>query len=128
MPLNVYWHDDKKKILRSDAVGQWTWEEYDAMVDRAAAMIREVSHDVGIISDISRSERMPKGSPMQHLRYTKSVLPPNVKAMITVGKYSLFASAIISAFLKVYSSKNIKMQVAASEAEALKLLETDSVA
>jgi hypothetical protein len=124
MPLTYHWQDDAKTIFRCNLVGDWSWNEYDQMVDHVTKTIREVGHDVSIITDITQSAKMPKGSPMQHLRKTKDAMPPNVKTMITVGKYSLFASAILNAFLKVYSQKRIRMQLVATEAEAQQLLRT----
>jgi hypothetical protein len=56
----------------------------------------------------------------------KTRFPPNVKTMINVGTYSLFTTSIINAFLKVYSKGNVKMMMAANEAEALKILEAES--
>jgi hypothetical protein len=127
MAINVYWQDDTWTILRCDVIGEWTWEDYDIMVDRASAMIREVGHEVNLISDVSSSAQMPKGNALQHLRRVKTILPPNVKLMITVGQFSLYTSTILNAFLKVYARDSLRFMMAKTVEDAQNMIVKQSV-
>lgn len=89
MPLQVYWIDADKTIIRCDSEGKWTWEEYHAALDQIAAMMRAVSHRVDMINVEGPGSTMPAGSPQPHFARAAKVLPSNVGLNITVVKSTL---------------------------------------
>jgi len=117
MPLNVYWDNDQKTIIRCDSSGRWTWEEYHTALEQIAGMMRTVSHRVHMINVEGPNAAMPSGSPKTHFGRAVKVLPDNAGANIMIVK-SAWGRAIASLMSKLPGNTMDKIEMFGSVEEA----------
>jgi hypothetical protein len=126
MPLHVYWDNHEKTIIRCEADGLWTWDEYHQALDQIAAMMREVEHRVDLMN-IRGNDRasMPRGSAMPHFKRAMKIMPPNRGLMVLVTN-SAFGKSMVSVFLKVYGQiSGDRLVMAGSIEEAYRRIAED---
>jgi hypothetical protein len=119
MPIETRWEDDSKSILIFDlSSGDWTWEEYDKIVDVTMAEIKQIPHTVSVI--IVPSMRNPKGSPVSHLQRVLMLQPPNIDVFVLVNA-NYFTRSINTLMIKLYPklSKQLVFARTADEAHAI---------
>jgi hypothetical protein len=104
MPLQVMWDDEAKTIIRSEGVGEWTWEEFHEGLQKVVQMMKTVNHRVDLIIHNRPDSHSPKGSGMPHFQRAIRIMPPNVGCTVFVNT-NTFARAIISIFTTVYKNK-----------------------
>jgi len=100
MPIQVYWEDADKTIVRYDFEGAWTWDELYAVYYKAIDMETSVPHRVDIILDMRYSHRIP-GNALLHLKNLSEKQPPNVGLSIFVTT-NTFLTSMYNMAIKVY--------------------------
>jgi hypothetical protein len=100
MPIQVYWEDSEKTIVRYDFQGMWTWDDLYAVYYQAIAMETSVPHRVDIILDMLTSQRIP-GNALLHLKNLSEKQPPNVGLSIFVTR-NAFVISMYNMAIKVY--------------------------
>ncbi len=61
MSVRIDWDDDRQQILRVTVEGRWAWDDLDAALRDAIALMDSVDHKVHFIIDI-RSSQFNAGS------------------------------------------------------------------
>jgi len=59
MPIEIYWDNEEKTIIRQDFVGKWAKEDYFRSLDESYAMTMSVSHPVDTIIDMTHNQTNP---------------------------------------------------------------------
>lgn len=125
MPLNVVWDNEAKTIIRSEGVGEWTWEEFHEALQKIVEMMKTVEHRVDLIHNHVPGSRRPSGSGMPHFQRAIRIMPPNIGLNIFVNTNS-FGRAIVSIFTRVYGGQSSgKLIMVASLEEAYALIRKD---
>jgi hypothetical protein len=104
MPLNVFWDNEAKTIIRSEGEGEWTWEEFHEGLQKIVEMMKTVDHRVDLIHNHQPGSKRPSGSGMPHFQRAIRVMPPNVGLTVFVNT-NAFARAIVAIFTRVYSKQ-----------------------
>jgi hypothetical protein len=93
MPIQVFWDNPQKTILRCDFGETWTLEEYHVAIDDMHGMVTSVPHRVHIISDFSRSRTSPTGllSAGPHIESRK---PINMGLNVIIGAKGFIKSML----------------------------------
>ena len=99
MSVLVAWDNQPQTVLRIDLAGQWGWKEYDAAIDQAYTMIREVAHTVDLIINLSESLAFPPMQSQRHFQRMLNQKPENVGMIIAAGGDS-FVSGLFASFLQ----------------------------
>ena len=99
MSLPVAWDNQAQTVLRIDLAGQWGWKEYDAAIDEAYAMIREVDYTVDVIIDLSDCAAFPQIQSLRHFQRMLTQKPDNLGMMIASGG-DPFVSGLFASFLQ----------------------------
>jgi hypothetical protein len=86
MPSHVFWDNDEKTVIRNEAEGRWTWEEYHEGVDRIVTMMHSIPYRVDLITVSMPNAVMPKGSVVPHFQRALRLLPANTGLLIVVNK------------------------------------------
>src|SRR5215813_9922042 len=97
MPINVFWDDDAKTIIRSEGEGAWTWEEFHQGLAKIVEMMNSVPHRVDLIHASRPDSRRPSGSGMPHYQRAARLMPPNAGMSIFVTS-NAFGRAIVNIF------------------------------
>ena len=84
MPIEVFWDDDPKTILRARFVGDWTWVEYHAANERLMQMAAEVDYPFDVISDLTDSNGLPPGNLLAEIGRGHNITAPNQRSTVTV--------------------------------------------
>ncbi|NDJ53112.1 MAG: hypothetical protein GYB68_08530 [Chloroflexi bacterium] len=102
MPIEVYWYDDKHRLLMTDYQGEWTIEDLFSMGKQAAEHLDQVDHPVILFQHV-HSMHVPRGllgnfpqlSQLPHLSH------PNAEGYIIIGASGLVAR-MVQIFTQVY--------------------------
>jgi hypothetical protein len=97
MAISIVWDNENKTVLRIDFEGRWDWSAYDAAIDEAYAIIRQMDYKVNVISQMSLDMAFPQGLPLRHLQRTQKLMPGNVGYFMVVGG-NWAARAVLLAF------------------------------
>lgn len=126
MPLNVFWDDEAKTIIRSEGVGAWTWDEFHESLEKIVDMAQTVEHRIDLIHFPQPGSHVPPGSGVPHYQRAMRTMPPNVGLNIFINA-NTFGRMIISIFMNVYGSgqTNGKLAAVASLEDAYKLIRKD---
>jgi hypothetical protein len=100
MPIQIYWEDTEKTIVRYDFQGAWTWDDLYAVYYQAIDMETSVPHRVDIILDMRTSQRIP-GNALLHIKNIAEKQPPNVGLSIFVTT-NAFITSMYNMAIKVY--------------------------
>ncbi len=99
MSLVVVWDNQDRTVLRIDVAGQWGWKEYDAAIDQAYGMIREIEHSVDLIFNLTDSQAFPPIQSQRHFQRMLTLMPANAGMIIAAGGDS-FVSGLFASFLQ----------------------------
>src|SRR5262245_51796 len=102
MPVNIYWDNEEKTIVRMEYVGRWTWEELFTATTQSHTMLDEVAHKVDFIHVWLQSDGMPP-SVLVHAKNLIEKRHPNVGVVVLVWSNTLI-KAMWTAFSKVYAN------------------------
>jgi hypothetical protein len=100
MPVNVYWEDADKSIVRYDFEASWTWDELYAAYYEAIAMETSVTYRVDVILDMRRSNRIPANA-LLHVKNLSEKQPPNIGVSIFVTT-NTFIISMVNMAIKAY--------------------------
>lgn len=102
MPIQVRWSEVHNGVLMLTFDGNWTWDDYYRMGERARDLISIRTTPVHVLYDLRTSTAHVK-SPVMHLRHFAAHLPPNARLglHVYVGA-TTFWKACITAFSRVY--------------------------
>ena len=84
MPIDVFWDDDAKTILRARFVDDWTWAEYHAANQLLMQMAGEIDHLFDVISDLTESNGLPPGNLLAEIGRGHNITAPNQRTTVTV--------------------------------------------
>lgn len=89
MPINVYWYDENKHIIRYDFVNIWTREDLLAATETVFAFLDSVNHPVDSIVDMQNSNTSPiriwLSMAFRDAPFLNSRVHPNHRLMVIVG-------------------------------------------
>ena len=117
MPIDVFWEDEAKTILRANFIGSWTWNELHTSVQRGWDMAAEVDYPVIKLNDWRESAPLPPGNVLEHFATVNNKIP-DFQAVISVGT-SPIISAIIPIAKQISGNQNRFMVGTIEEAYAL---------
>lgn len=120
MPIEVYWGNDEKTVMRFVFQKPWTWDDFYRAVDRHFVMLRGVDHLVYAITDVSQAGTIPP-SALSHGRYYWKHWPPNLATIIIIGANPLFL-AMDNLFHRLYGDGHSHLRYANSVEEALSII------
>ena len=84
MPIDVFWDDGEKTIIRARFVGDWTWTEYHAANAQMMQMATEIDHLFDVISDLTESNGLPAGNLLAEIGRGHNITAPNQRSTVTV--------------------------------------------
>ena len=100
MPIKYSWEDASQEILLFDlTIGDWTWEQYDRIVDEVFAIVQAIPHTVSVI--ILPPPHNPHGSPLPHLQRVLALHPKNIDVFVLVNA-NYFTRSINQLMIKLY--------------------------
>jgi hypothetical protein len=100
MPIQVYWEDTERTIVRYDFQGVWTWDDLYGVYYQAIAMETSVTHRVDIILDMRSGSRIPANA-LLHIKNLSEKQPSNVGLSIFVTS-NAFIISMYNMAIKVY--------------------------
>ena len=103
MPIEIAWEDDAHTILLQTIVGEYTIQDYQAMVDESVRWMRQEDHAVHIISDFRRAGSTPVNA-LAGARHAEKHMAPNQGLVIFVG-----ANALVQTFVNVARRAGLKV-------------------
>lgn len=100
MPIQVYWEDTEKTIVRYDFQGAWNWDDLYEVYYQAIDMETSVPYRVDIVLDMRASHRIP-GNALLHIKNISEKQPPNVGLSVFVTT-NAFITSMYNMAIKVY--------------------------
>lgn len=100
MPIQLYWEDTEKTIVRYDFQGAWAWDDLYAVYYQAIEMETSVPHRVDIILDMRSGSRIPANA-LLHIKNLSEKQPPNVGLSIFVTS-NAFVTSMYNMAIKVH--------------------------
>jgi len=79
------WDDSEKTVIRMYIGDYWDWDDLNAAIDDVSAMMREVSHQVDVITVMRPTSALPDGNAMYNIRTYITRLPLNAGIHVMVG-------------------------------------------
>ncbi len=101
MSFTVRWDNEDRTIIRSEVVGDWTWDDFVAQIMGTYAMMYTVDHTVDVIADGLAGHALPPGDMMVRLRSARGERPPNLGRLVLVNAHP-FVRAIWGIMNRVY--------------------------
>jgi len=101
MPINTYWDNDEKTIIRVDIIQKWELDAFYRLHDVTTGMMDTVSHKIIFIAVGSRMGGRPRGISLRQSSKILSSTHPNTHAMIILGMsrgIQLFLNVILRIF------------------------------
>lgn len=83
MPIPIVWEDTQHRVMRHVYPARWTLEDYQALLERSAKLIRGINHRVHIIVDRRQSQTVPSNI-LSLVRYAETLVQPNQGAVVYV--------------------------------------------
>ena len=121
MPVTNTWSDDTKTVLVNDFQGFWTWDEFEAGVQRGYELIRGVDQVVYVIA--KNFTNTPKGNAMAAFRRVEN-FPANMALLIIHSEnMNTLSRTLLNVFLKVYGRQAGKVIYVESMENAYKVIE-----
>lgn len=93
MPIDVFWDDEAKTILRATFVGSWTWNELHTAVQLGWDMAATLDDAVIKLNDWRASAPPPPGNVLEHFARANNRIP-HFRAIISVGASPLIAALV----------------------------------
>lgn len=95
MGIRIQWYDDNKDIIMHVYEGEWTLEDYYALIDENYKWIDSVSNRVDIINDLRETNTVPKGM-IAPVKYAIRKAHQNEGINVLVGATSFIRALINS--------------------------------
>jgi len=122
MLITVNWNNPEKTCIYYHFVGQWTWDEFDAVYSEVYAMLDTVSHPVHAIVDLRESHLLPYDTLTQMRRLTFQQHPNGgITIFITENP---FARSLFNILTGVLSQAKEIFRIVNTVDKAYALLET----
>lgn len=83
--IQYAWDDVEKTVIRMYIGDLWDWDDFASAMDGIASAIREVEHQVDIISVMRTNAPVPDGNIFQHLKDALARMPRHVGVHVMVG-------------------------------------------
>ena len=122
--ITVRWHDKTKGIQLLYFQGDWTWEEYFAVIEESNEMMREADPQrIDIIAYMKESGRLPLNA-ITHVRSAGTNRPENWGITVIVGG-GTFVNMMLEIGRRVTPHLAHRYHAADTFEDALKLIETN---
>ena len=122
MGITISWGNAEKTVILQVFDGRWTWEEFYNTGRQIQTMIREVDHEVHVLSDMTNSGALPVGGAISHANNMMKQFPENGGLLIIISD-KLFIRSMANTFSRVFSgSVGEKVRAAATIEEAYQLI------
>jgi hypothetical protein len=79
------WDDSEKTVIRMYIGDYWDWDDLNTSMDKIGDMMREVDHQVDIITIMRPTTPLPDGNAMYSIRNAIRRLPRNAGIHVMVG-------------------------------------------
>ena len=94
--IKYAWDDSEKTVIRMYVGDYWDWDDLKIAIDGIADLMREVEHQVDVVTVMRQTAQMPMGSANDHLKAMIVRLPRNVGMHVMVGGNTLCNRALRS--------------------------------
>lgn len=105
MPYDFHWHDDQHTVIRLDARGESTWEQFHEAITMVTVELAQTAHRIDVIVNDTRGA-MPKGSPLPHIKSTAQRLTkyPQMGKIIVVSNQTMnnLMQAMVRMVFRIY--------------------------
>lgn len=92
--IQCAWDDAEKTVIRMEFGDYWDWDDFNQALAEAGNMIREVKHQVDIVTYMRVTTPMPDGNPDVNIEAAIQNLPKNVGIHVMVGGNALMNRAL----------------------------------
>lgn len=121
MPISVRWDNTEKTCIYYEFIGQWSWDEFDAVYADVYEMLDTVNHKVHAIVDLRNSHLLPQNTLTQMRRLTfQQHENGGITIFITENKFAHTLFNILTGVLR--EAKRI-FRIVHAPAEAYQLIE-----
>ena len=79
------WDDSEKTVIRMYIGDYWDWDDLSTAMDEVGVMMREVSHQVDVVTIMRPTTPLPDGNAMYNIRSAILRLPRNAGIHVMVG-------------------------------------------
>lgn len=79
------WDDGEKTVIRMYIGDYWDWDDLNTAMDEISLMMREVDHQVDVITVMRPTTPLPDGNAMYNIRSAILRLPRNAGIHVMVG-------------------------------------------
>lgn len=83
--IKCVWDDSEKTVIRMYVSDYWDWDDLNSAIEDMTYMIREVQHQVDVLTIMRPTAKMPSGNITHYLKDAIVRLPRNVGTHIMVG-------------------------------------------
>lgn len=125
MPISIVWDDEAHTIMRHVVVGQWTWQDYKAIIVQSQAKLVNVDHRVDVIADLRHSGPLPTQNPFPVLRYIAAQPPTDPDNIFIVVGGGSFVQTLGRTFKKAYQGQGTRFVFTGTLAEAHAIIQED---
>lgn len=122
MPVHLKWWDNTETILHYEFVDPWDWNEYDTMLRQGRALMREKDHYVGILNDMTQTQKLPT-SLLSKARGYISTKPRNTGRVIFATQ-NKFVVMMFQMFIRVYPKLAENYHIRATLEESAQEIQT----
>ena len=121
MPITLKWDNEEKTIIRIDFVGEFTWDDINAIAHEEQVLLDSVEHKADFIVDLEKVI-LPKDTLANFSKIvsTPIIMHPNAGLIVVIGT-NRFVEAILNIFGSVYKQGE-KIVTVASLEEAYKAI------
>ncbi len=122
MPISVRWDNTEKTCIYYEFIGQWSWDEFDAVYADVYEMLDTVKHKVHAIVDLRNSHLLPQNTLTQMRRLTfQQHHNGGITIFITENKFAHTLFNILTGVLR--EAKRI-FRIVHTPTEAYQLIES----
>lgn len=119
MTIHSDWYDAEQTIYVTRVEGTWTMDDFYRFFEETEALIKTISHDVVLITDMSRSGPAPRQL-LSAGRFMSKRRLPNVRRRVSVG-VSRFGQMLVQVMAKAYPAIRQRGVLAQDMDEAMTL-------
>ena len=105
MPFEFNWHDPEHTIMRVDASGDTTWDDFTKATDRIVEELAKATQRTDLIYNAKSG--MPKGNPLPHIKAANkrmAVYKEHLGLVTTVGPRNISSTVkvMVDIMMRVY--------------------------
>jgi hypothetical protein len=105
MSMMVVWENRQRTVLRQVLTDAWTWDEFDASLDRILEMLHGVCRVVDVICDSRGSVPPTPVEAWAHFRAQAAALPPNLGRIVIVADEHDHPTALLFSVLSKFYTR-----------------------